>query len=263
MATQNNPESLTNSDLMSLAALSEADFLRQRWEPRPTDEHYLALSDLRLAIQHFATEEPLQILDYGAGGSPYRRLFPNATYKRADFDGDMDYIFDASGQIAADSGSFDLILSTQVLEHCADPQSYIRECFRLLKTGGRVLLSTHGLFEEHACPHDYQRWTQIGLERLFQTHGFEIVSSRRLTVGPRGGMFLFDRSLKGVRVSPAPWPWNYFWRIFRRVWCTLQPKRVVWMDTLFPGLRVVEDASVRGAVTYVGLLVEARKLPAA
>ena len=38
--------------------------------------------------------------------------------------------------------SFDVVISAQVIEHLKDPQTYIREIRRLLKSGGRLLLTT-------------------------------------------------------------------------------------------------------------------------
>jgi SAM-dependent methyltransferase len=40
------------------------------------------------------------------------------------------------------AGSFDLVLSHAVIEHVADAPLYLRECRRVLKTDGRVFLST-------------------------------------------------------------------------------------------------------------------------
>jgi hypothetical protein len=39
-----------------------------------------------------------------------------------------------------------------------------------VKDGGRVLLSTHGIYPFHPNPDDLWRWTHTGLERLFQTN---------------------------------------------------------------------------------------------
>lgn len=249
----NTPES------KSLRALHEQEFVRERWTPQPGDAYYLALSDLRLALDQVATAESIRVLDFGAGGSPYRALFPNADYMRADFEGATDLTLNDDGTVPAQPETFDLILSTQVLEHCKDPHGYLRECARLLKVGGRLVLTTHGLFEEHACPHDYQRWTQAGLEHLFVINGFDVVRSRRLTAGPRGGVFLFDRSMRGVKSLDVSLPWSFLWRVFRRMWFGVQSRRDKLMDHLFAGLRVVEDATPRGAATYVGIFVEGRK----
>src|SRR5262245_35870312 len=97
------------------------DYLRQRMAPQPGDSLYLHLADLRLAIDRIRTDERLAILDYGSGGSPYRSLFTNADYRRADFlqaDSDqLDYVLDEYSRMEEESKTFDLILSTQVAEH--------------------------------------------------------------------------------------------------------------------------------------------------
>ena len=66
--------------------------------------------------------------------------------------------------------SFDVVLCTQVLEHCDDPAQAVRELRRVTAPGGRVLASTHGVQVYHPSPEDYWRWTHAGLRRLFTEH---------------------------------------------------------------------------------------------
>jgi hypothetical protein len=66
------------------------------------------------------------------------------------------------------------VLSTQVLEHVADPALYLSECLRVLRPRGR-LLSTHGIMVYHPDPVDYWRWTCAGLRRAVEDAGFEVV----------------------------------------------------------------------------------------
>ena len=67
------------------------------------------------------------------------------------------------------------MLSTQVLEHVRDPQVYLAECMRVLRPGGRLLLSTHGIMVYHPDPVDYWRWTGEGLKRAVEQAGFKVV----------------------------------------------------------------------------------------
>jgi SAM-dependent methyltransferase len=78
--------------------------------------------------------------------------------------------------------SFDAVLSTQVLEHVEDPDLYLGEAFRVLRPGGSIVLSTHGIMYYHRDPEDYWRWTMPGLVRLLERHGF-VVEERRGVLG--------------------------------------------------------------------------------
>jgi SAM-dependent methyltransferase len=71
-------------------------------------------------------------------------------------------------RLPVDDASFDLVLCTQVLEHCDDPAQAVRELRRVTAPGGRVLASTHGVQVYHPSPQDLWRWTHAGLERLFR-----------------------------------------------------------------------------------------------
>ncbi len=176
--------------------LDESDYTRQRIEPRPGDQFYLHLLDLRKALDDCRSQQAIQLLDFGCGGSPYRSLFPNAIYHRADYVSmpDLHFKVTTEGTIPdAAAYTYDLVLSTQVLEHVPSPQTYLSEAFRVLKPGGQLVLSTHGSFPDHGCPDDFWRWTADGLATELTRAGFTMKSIRRLTCGPRAVMFLFDQ----------------------------------------------------------------------
>jgi SAM-dependent methyltransferase len=118
-----------------------------------------------------------RILDYGSADSPYRRFFsPSAEFVTADLPGNPDAALDLEpdGTVPVASGTFDVVLSTQVLEHVTDPETYLSECLRVLRPGGQLLLSTHGLMVYHPDPVDYWRWTGAGLQRAVGQAGFEV-----------------------------------------------------------------------------------------
>jgi SAM-dependent methyltransferase len=119
-----------------------------------------------------------RVLDYGSAEAPYRSFFrPDAEFVTADLPGNPDASLElnADGTVPAPDESFDAVLSTQVLEHVPDPQLYLSECFRVLRPGGRMLLSTHGIFIYHPDPEDYWRWTAAGLRHAVGRPGFEVV----------------------------------------------------------------------------------------
>lgn len=240
-------------------ALQTDDYLRQRLEPRPGDRYYIHLADLRTAMEEARSLPADRILDYGCGGSPYRALFPSSTYHRADLAGSLnvDFTFGDDSRLAVPDASYDLVLSTQVLEHVRDVGTYLAEARRILAPGGRLFITTHGTFPEHACPHDYHRWTADGLAGAIARAGFRIDRVCKLSTGPRALLFLLGEhhqelvagswSIGGIclRLLRAPFRW-------------LSPTMERFADTAFPHHRVVEAKAVSPNL-YVGLLVIATR----
>lgn len=117
------------------------------------------------------------MLDFGCADQPYRRFFaPAVDYVGADLPGNPQASVQIrpDGTVPVDDASVDVVLSTQVLEHVADPAVYLRECHRVLRPGGQLLLSTHGIMVYHPDPVDLWRWTGAGLQRAVADAGFEV-----------------------------------------------------------------------------------------
>jgi SAM-dependent methyltransferase len=167
------------------------EFYRQWQQPAPRDVLYMQNADLKLALEQYATQEPVRIVDYGCGGSPYRFLFPNARFERADiapYDG-VDHLIRPDQVCDAPSAAYDIVLSTQAAEHVADPQAFFADIYRLTKPGGRAIITTHGTSEDHGLPFDFQRWTAEGLRRDLERAGFTEIRMDRVTVDFRAWLF--------------------------------------------------------------------------
>ena len=141
--------------------------------------HYVKVLPERLEV--LAREIPIPagatVLDYGCADLPYRGFFPeDANYVAADLPGNESASLElnASGTVPLDDASVDVVVSTQVLEHVSNPDLYLSECYRVLGPGGRMLLSTHGIFVYHPDPVDLSRWTCEGLRRVVEDAGFQI-----------------------------------------------------------------------------------------
>lgn len=243
------------------ATLQVDEYLRQRLCPRPGDPLYLHLADLRRALAEFETADPIDLLDYGCGGSPYRRLFPNATYHRADFvtvEG-LDFLTDADGRLP-DVGieQYDLVLSTQVLEHVATPQAYLQEALRVLKPGGRILLTTHGVFPDHGCPYDFWRWTTDGLKLELTRAGFEVEKQYRLTAGPRAVMCWMGQ-LASTYDTPSQTLPRLGARVLRKLYRWNRARIDRFVDRSFDAYAVRCGHSEEAIDFSIGLLASARK----
>src|SRR2546425_12982585 len=73
------------------------------------------------------------------------------------------------------TATFDTILSTQVLEHVRQPDSLLREAYRVLRLGGHLVLTAPQINPLHEEPHDYFRYTCHGLRSLAEEAGFSVL----------------------------------------------------------------------------------------
>jgi SAM-dependent methyltransferase len=142
--------------------------------PKIYHRPYLVLNELSKQIQYviqkeFKNKTQLKVLDVGCDAKPYSPFFKE---KAEIYIGvDVDSVLNADVVCIAENlpfanESFDVISSTQVLEHVDDPKKVIEEMHRVLKLGGVAICSTHGVWFKHA-PQDYWRWTDIGLKKIF------------------------------------------------------------------------------------------------
>jgi SAM-dependent methyltransferase len=107
------------------------------------------------------------ILDLGAGLRPFADLIPGRTIALDHRPRpEIDLIGDAHHLPFAD-GSVDAIVCTEVFEHLVDPAAAAREIIRVLKPGGRLVLTTRFCFPLHDRPADFWRFTSYTLARLF------------------------------------------------------------------------------------------------
>jgi SAM-dependent methyltransferase len=186
-------------------SIAEDAYLRRRTAPSLSDIDCLPLRDLQAVIGRFAASAKGALFDYGCGGSPYRHLFSHCDrYVRADIAGGhhVDVVLDGDGSTGQLDNSFDVVLSSQVLEHVANPKRYLEEARRILAPGGLLILSTHGMFLEHGCPDDYYRWTGFGLERIATDAGFEVMEAVKITPGVRASVHLIHTAIAECRAKP-------------------------------------------------------------
>jgi len=240
-------------------SLADDAYNRERLSPEYRDSFYIHLSDLRMFLDRVAKEPCGVLLDYGCGGSPYRPLFNTSSYLRADYVdvGNLDCRIGGDNKLPLADQSCDTVLSTQVLEHVFSPGDYLAEAFRVLRPGGKLILTTHGIWEDRGCPWDFWRWTTDGLRKEVERAGFEVWNEFRLTTGPRAVLFLCALSSDEIRKPRRGLSGWCFWALWHL--CVLRPKRFHrWMDTRFAENRMVPDKTP-GHGLYLAIGIEAVK----
>jgi SAM-dependent methyltransferase len=172
--------------------------------------HNLVNRDAWIRRQASSLSAGSRVLDVGAGSCPYRPFFAHCEYKTQDFAqlpgeqlrdggyGAIDYVCDATA-IPVPDGSFDAVLCAEVLEHLPKPIEAVREFARILRRGGRLLLTAplgSGIHQEPY--HFYGGYTEFWYRRFLNEAGFcEIV------VEPNDGSFMFyaQESIRFVRTT--------------------------------------------------------------
>ncbi len=179
---------------------------------------YIVLSDLRKAMARYSNEVTGRVLDYGCGKKPYAPLFSHAAeYVGADFPDNphADVYLDPTGRLP-DVGGFDTVISTQVLEHVPEVSVYLAECHRVLEEReGKLILTTHGIWQYHPEPKDLYRWTHEGLMHVIEAFGFETNAVEPVTTGYKAILQILasrirQRPIMSRRLSPlAYWIVNH------------------------------------------------------
>jgi SAM-dependent methyltransferase len=91
--------------------------------------------------------------------------------------------------------SFDVVISTEVLEHVFDWRSVVNNMKAVLKPGGFIYITTRSRgFPYHAFPHDYWRYEIEDMEKIFGD--FEIIALEKDWEAP--GVFLKARKPKSL-----------------------------------------------------------------
>ena len=96
----------------------------------------------------------------------------------------VDICMESEYEIPLESGSVDMVISGQCLEHCRNPFKLVAEASRVLRDDGLVLLVAPFVFFEHKEPVDCFRFLPDGMEAIFAECGIRAI---RTYLNPPGG----------------------------------------------------------------------------
>lgn len=174
--------------------------LRNRWAKEQFDPGWLGLlvnpfvfarGGLQRELKPLLAELRGEVLDVGCGRMPYRGLVPATRYVGVDVDTPVaralaaaDVFYDGS-TLPFGAATFDGVICSQVLEHVFTPEEFLRELARVLRPGGRLVLTVPFVWDEHEQPQDFARYSSFGLRALLERNGFEVVQQRKSVADAR------------------------------------------------------------------------------
>lgn len=159
-------------------------------------------------------------LDIGAGYQPYRKYFTGVdeyltTNTKRHYKSDKEltqlnkhttYWIEDGKTLPIDDKSLDGVACFQVLSLIERPEEFFREINRVLKPGGKLLLSTDFLFPVWSHEDRY-RHTALNLKQLSESNGFNVESIENF-----GG---FGSTMYNLLMS--------FMRLFPHIWKSKKP----------------------------------------
>lgn len=138
-------------------------------------------------------------------------------YVNIDSSAEPDYCCSAEN-IPLEPDSIDGFLLCEVLEHLKQPGKVLTEVFRILKPGGTGWITMPFLYQVHADPDDYQRWTQTKLQQMLEESGFTSVH-----IEPMGSVVAVMYDLWHAFLSRSPKQGRFFNRMCSRFLRVLGP----------------------------------------
>jgi SAM-dependent methyltransferase len=132
------------------------------------------------------------VVNIGSGNSPRQDKVVNVDM--IDYE-NVDIVCDIHDLPFKDN-SIDAVMSLAVLEHVREPAVVLKEVHRVLKPGGRVFSVIPFMQPFHASPHDYQRYTLLGIEFLHKD--FQKVESGVFSGPVSGALWAVQEALASV-----------------------------------------------------------------
>ena len=141
-----------------------------------------------LKEQHQHMDNETRLLDAGAGSCPYKPVFEGVRYESTDMPGGFykhSHDFECFlHDMPKEDNTYDVVVLTQVLEHVPSPQAALKEICRVLKPGGKLLLSVPMNTPLHGEPWHFFNFTHHGIGQLAQETGFTVTDIEKV-----GGAF--------------------------------------------------------------------------
>jgi len=178
---------------------------------------WLSYKDVNKDLKRVLPQLAGKVLDVGCADKPYERwLEKKEEYVGVDIaaGGKVDCVISLTEPWPLHDDYFDSVMCTQVLEHVENFDDVFNEMTRVLKPGGTCVVTVPFIYNEHASPHDFRRFSLMGLQKIF-SEKYEIVESKKQ------GAFGSTMGLLFLNFLALYKPTRYFFGILLPLWILL------------------------------------------
>lgn len=185
---------------------SRASLSEEIGEGRYEDFSALNASRFRHTRRCIAAHAAGRVLDVGCGHMPFRSdvLLHAETYEGFDVERrteGVEHVGDVQDMEGIPDEAYDTVLCLEVLEHVPRPDRAVRELTRVLRPGGRLILSVPHLSRLHEEPSDFYRYTRYGVRRLLACADLDEVE-----IAAHAGLFSFLAHQASTVLLGLAWP---------------------------------------------------------
>jgi len=189
------------------------NFVNIKFESNNLDRYVIRKAILE-SIKDNLAEFSGKFLDVGCGKMPYREYILDNSKVQEYIGLDIETALVYDTQIKPDfywkgkdmpfrENTFDCAFATEVLEHCPEPETVLKEIFRVLKPGGVLFLTVPFLWNLHEVPNDEYRYTPFSLKRHLRNSGFT-----EIKIEATGGWHASMAQMIGLWVRRSPMKGN-------------------------------------------------------
>lgn len=190
------------------------------------------------AVRRFAPQFSGRLMDFGCGEKPYREAFSVDEYVGVDIEVSghapsrkaADVFYDGV-TLPFEEASFDGVVTFEVFQAVPNPERIMAEIARVLKPGGRLLVTYPFAWEEVEMPYDLARYTSAGLLGYMSSAGLEVVELEKTP-----GYLATLTQLFTLWMSHHLLPWSHPWARLVSTALVIAPVNLVGlvMDRLLP-----------------------------
>jgi SAM-dependent methyltransferase len=142
--------------------------------------NWLALQINNNALKGVINNIRGRVVDLGCGTAQYKTDISSVAdeYIGIDWENSLhdqsqvDIFANLCETLPLESRCADTVVSFQVLEHLPEPYIFLKEAYRILQPGGKIIITAPFMWHVHEAPYDYYRFTRYGLQYLLNKAGF-------------------------------------------------------------------------------------------